>query len=76
MFVLNQMKLKFIASCQIFVLNDPEDNVGDDNNIFTNINSKYDDMHEINKLKNKPSSLKLLHTIIWPLYPSIMMILN
>ena len=40
----------------------------DDDNIFSNISSKYYDVHKISKLKTELSSLKILHTNLASLY--------
>ena len=51
----------FITLCQNFIIDNLEDEK-DDDNIFTNINSKYYDLHEISKLKTDSSLLRILHT--------------
>ena len=63
----NENLKKFITSCQninIHNLGDEDDN----DNIFSNISSKYYHLHEINKLKTELSSLKILHTNLASLY--------
>jgi len=57
----------FINSCQNKLL-DINLNFEDDENTFTNINSKYYDLHEIKKLKNDLTSLGILHTNLASIY--------
>jgi len=57
----------FITSCQNFIFHNDEE-TEDDDIILNNINSKYYDLQEINKLKSDSSSLGILHTNLASLY--------
>jgi len=58
----------FITSCQNLIFDNSDE--GDNNNdyIFTNINSRYYDLHNINKIKNELSALGILHTNLASIY--------
>ena len=59
---------KFITSCQNLIIHNSEDATDVNEDIFTNINSRYYDLFSINKLKTDLSSLGILHTNLASIY--------
>ena len=58
----------FIDSCKNIILNNTEEEEGEEN-LFNNINSKYYDLHNLNQIKTEASStLGILHTNLASLY--------